>query len=62
MTRTSASDVPAIYPYREDTVPDEVARPILAAPGNARNPADDGWDQHFGIPDSLSGMSWRWCC
>ncbi|WP_370963728.1 hypothetical protein [Amycolatopsis sp. cg9] len=59
MAETSAGDVLAIYQYLEDTMPDEVAQPILTALGNARNPADDGWDQYFGIPDGLSGMSWQ---
>ncbi|RSD07819.1 hypothetical protein [Amycolatopsis eburnea] len=59
MAKTSAGDVLAIYQYLEDTMPDEIAQPILTALGNARNPADDGWDQYFGIPDGLSGMSWQ---
>lgn len=59
MAKTSASDVLATYEYLEDVVPDEVAAPLLAAMGNARNPADDGWDQYFGIPDGLPGMAWQ---
>lgn len=59
MAKTSASDVLATYEYLEEVVPDEVAAPLLAAMGNARNPADDGWDQYFGIPDGLPGMAWQ---
>ncbi|WP_460443703.1 hypothetical protein [Amycolatopsis stemonae] len=59
MAKTSASDVLATYQYLLDVIPDEVAAPLLAALGNARNPADDGWDQYFGIPDALPGRSWQ---
>lgn len=59
MAKTSAADVVATYEYLEDTVPDEVAEPLLTALGDARNPADDGWNQYFGIPDGLSGMPWQ---
>ena len=59
MAKMSAADVVAVYSYLEDSVPDEVASPLLAALGDARNPADDGWDQYFGIPDGLPGMSWQ---
>jgi hypothetical protein len=59
MAKTSAADVVATYEFLEDTVPDDVAQPILAALGGARNPADDGWDQYFGIPDGLAGTSWQ---
>ncbi len=59
MAKTSASDVVATYEYLLDEVPDDVAAPLLAALGNARNPADDGWDQYFGIPDALPGRSWQ---
>jgi hypothetical protein len=59
MAKTSAADVVATYEFLEDTVPDDVAQPILAALGDARNPADDGWDQYFGIPDGLPGTSWQ---
>ncbi|SEF23275.1 hypothetical protein SAMN05421837_10297 [Amycolatopsis pretoriensis] len=59
MARTSASDVVATYEYLLDVIPDEVAAPLLAALAGARNPADDGWDQYFGIPDGLAGRSWQ---
>ncbi|WP_328454408.1 MULTISPECIES: hypothetical protein [unclassified Amycolatopsis] len=59
MAKTSAADVVATYEYLEDTVPDDVAQPLLTALGDARNPADDGWDQYFGIPDGLPGTSWQ---
>ncbi len=59
MAKTSASDVVATYEYLLDVVPDEVAAPLLAALAGARNPADDGWDQYFGIPDGLAGRSWQ---
>jgi hypothetical protein len=59
MAKTSAADVVATYEYLEDTVPDEVAQPLLTALGDARNPADDGWDQYFGIPDGLPGTPWQ---
>jgi hypothetical protein len=59
MAKTSAADVLATYEFLEDVIPDEVASPLLAALGNARNPADDGWDQYFGIPDGLPGRSWQ---
>ncbi|WP_328648116.1 hypothetical protein OHS58_10805 [Amycolatopsis sp. NBC_00348] len=59
MAKTSAADVVATYEFLEDTVPDDVAQPLLTALGDARNPADDGWDQYFGIPDGLPGTSWQ---
>ncbi|MGK3201676.1 hypothetical protein [Amycolatopsis sp. MEPSY49] len=59
MAKTSASDVLATYEYLLDVIPDEVAAPLLAALAGARNPADDGWDQYFGIPDGLAGRSWQ---
>jgi hypothetical protein len=59
MAKTSANDVVATYEYLSDVIPDEVAAPLLAALGNARNPADDGWDQYFGIPDGLPGRPWQ---
>jgi hypothetical protein len=59
MAKTSAADVVATYEYLLDVIPDEVAAPLLAALGNARNPADDGWDQYFGIPDGLPGRPWQ---
>ncbi|MEU0792939.1 hypothetical protein ABZ342_22935 [Amycolatopsis sp. NPDC005961] len=59
MAKTTASDVVATYEYLLDEVPDDVAAPLLAALGDARNPADDGWDQYFGIPDGLPGRSWQ---
>ena len=59
MAKTSASDVVTTYEYLLDEIPDEVAAPLLAALGHARNPADDGWDQYFGIPDGLPGRSWQ---
>lgn len=59
MAKTSARDVVATYEYLTDVIPDEVAAPLLAALANARNPADDGWDQYFGIPDGLPGRSWE---
>lgn len=59
MTRTTALDVVAVYRFLEDAMPDTAARPILDALGEARNPADDGWDQYFGIPDGLPDASWR---
>ncbi|GLY37427.1 hypothetical protein Amsp01_034510 [Amycolatopsis sp. NBRC 101858] len=59
MAKTSANDVVATYEYLQDAIPDDVAAPLLAALGDARNPADDGWDQYFGIPDGLPGRSWQ---
>ncbi|MFJ7213830.1 hypothetical protein [Amycolatopsis sp. NPDC098790] len=59
MAKTSAADVVATYEYMLDVIPDEVAAPLLAALAGARNPADDGWDQYFGIPDGLPGRSWQ---
>ncbi|MEC3973974.1 hypothetical protein [Amycolatopsis sp. H20-H5] len=58
MTWTSADDVVQIYEYLDDTVPDEVARPIVDALAAARQPADDGFAQYFGIPDGLPGVDW----
>lgn len=59
MAKTSATDVVTTYEYLQDVIPDEVAAPLLEALGNARNPADDGWDQYFGIPDGLPGRPWQ---
>ncbi|MEU8635777.1 hypothetical protein AB0C38_26730 [Amycolatopsis sp. NPDC048633] len=59
MAKTSASDVVATYEYLTNVIPDEVAEPLLSALANARNPADDGWDQYFGIPDGLPGRPWQ---
>jgi len=58
MTKTSADDIVTVYQYLEDTIPDSVAQPLLTALANARNPADDGWNQYFGIPEGLPGTSW----
>jgi hypothetical protein len=59
MAKMSAEDVLTVYQFIEDTIPDDVAAPILKAMGNAHNPADDGFDQYFGIPNGLPGMSWQ---
>lgn len=59
MAKTSAADVVKTYEYLDHVVPDEVSAPLLAALGNARNPADDGWDQYFGVPDGLPGRAWQ---
>ncbi|MFD9889866.1 hypothetical protein ACFWY9_11045 [Amycolatopsis sp. NPDC059027] len=58
MARTSPDDVARVYDYLEDTVPHDVAQPVLTALAGARPTADDGYQQYFGIPDGLPGSSW----
>ncbi|MFE0026951.1 hypothetical protein [Amycolatopsis sp. NPDC059021] len=58
MARTSPDDVVRVYDYLEDTVPHDVAQPVLAALADARSTADDGYQQYFGIPDGLPGSNW----
>ncbi|HEY2063178.1 MAG TPA: hypothetical protein VGH57_32715 [Amycolatopsis sp.] len=59
MTKMSPDDVVTTYQYLEDTVPDDTAQPLLTAMAEARQPADDGYPQYFGIPDGLPGSSWQ---
>ncbi|GAA3565308.1 serine hydrolase [Amycolatopsis ultiminotia] len=59
MTEMSPDDVVTTYQYLEDTVPDATAAPLLAALADARDPADDGYPQYFGIPDGLPDSSWQ---
>ncbi|WP_326836245.1 hypothetical protein VSH64_15215 [Amycolatopsis rhabdoformis] len=59
MTKMSPSDVVTTYRYLTDTVPDATAQPLLTAMADARQPADDGYPQYFGIPDGLPGATWE---
>jgi hypothetical protein len=59
MTKMSPGDVVTTYQYLEDTVPDDTAQPLLTAMAAARQPADDGYPQYFGIPDGLPGSTWE---
>ncbi|SEP52521.1 hypothetical protein [Amycolatopsis saalfeldensis] len=59
MTKMSPGDVVTTYQYLEDTVPDDTAQPLLTAMADARQPADDGYPQYFGIPDGLPGSTWE---
>jgi hypothetical protein len=59
MTKMSPDDVVTTYQYLEDTVPDDTAQPLLTAMADARQPADDGYPQYFGIPDGLPGSTWE---
>lgn len=58
MTKTSANDVVAIYQFIEDQMPDDASATIMKALGEARNPADDGFAQYFGIPDAFTSVPW----
>jgi hypothetical protein len=58
MTLTSASDVVTIYQYIEHDMPSAASKSIMDALAAAKNPADDGFDQYFGIPDGLPGAPW----
>jgi hypothetical protein len=58
MTKTSANDVVAIYQFIEDKMPDDASATIMKALGAARNPADDGFVQYFGIPDAFTSVPW----
>ncbi|GAA4547561.1 hypothetical protein GCM10023192_64870 [Amycolatopsis samaneae] len=58
MARMSPDDVVRVYDYLEDSVPRDVAQPVLTALAGARATADDGYPQYFGIPDGLPGSSW----
>ncbi|MBB4683237.1 serine hydrolase [Amycolatopsis jiangsuensis] len=59
MTEMSPDDVVTTYRYLEDTVPEATAAPLLSALAGARDPADDGYPQYFGIPDGLPGSAWQ---
>ncbi|MFI5613047.1 hypothetical protein [Amycolatopsis sp. NPDC051903] len=59
MTKMSPGDVVTTYRYLENTVPDATAQPLLTALADARQPADDGYPQYFGIPDGLPGSTWE---
>jgi hypothetical protein len=58
MTKTSANDVVAIYQFIEDQMPADASTTIMKALGEARNPADDGFAQYFGIPDAFTSVPW----
>ncbi|HVV10264.1 hypothetical protein [Amycolatopsis sp.] len=58
MTSTTADDLAAIYRYLTDEVPAVAADPLLDALAAAKNPAADGFQQYFGIPDGLPGRQW----
>ncbi|QYN20075.1 hypothetical protein [Amycolatopsis sp. DSM 110486] len=59
MTKMSPDDVVTTYRYLTDTVPDATAQPLLTAMADARQPADDGYPQYFGIPDGMPGTTWE---
>ncbi|MGW4485219.1 hypothetical protein ACWEOE_15440 [Amycolatopsis sp. NPDC004368] len=59
MTKMSPDDVVTTYRYLTDTVPDATAQPLLDAMAAARQPADDGYPQYFGIPDGMPGATWE---
>ncbi|MEU4672761.1 hypothetical protein AB0F91_33550 [Amycolatopsis sp. NPDC023774] len=59
MTKMSPDDVVSTYRYLTDTVPDTTAQPLLTAMADARQPADDGYPQYFGIPDGMAGATWE---
>jgi len=58
MTKTSANDVVAIYQFIEDQMPDDASATIMKALAAAKNPADDGFAQFFGIPDAFTSTPW----
>jgi hypothetical protein len=59
MTKMSPGDIVTTYRYLQDSVPDATAEPLLTALADARQPADDGYPQFFGIPDGLPQSSWE---
>jgi hypothetical protein len=58
MAKASANDVVTIYQYIDDDLPDNASKLIMDALAKAKNPADDGFPQYFGIPDALPGTTW----
>jgi hypothetical protein len=58
MAKASANDIVSIYQYIDTDMPDDERKLIMDALAKAKNPADDGYPQYFGIPDGLPGMSW----
>ncbi|SDN00654.1 hypothetical protein [Allokutzneria albata] len=53
-TMISARDVVKIYDHILDQAPDAIMPALHAAPAIAA----DGFDQHFGIPRALDGLTW----
>jgi hypothetical protein len=58
MTKMSANDVIATYQFIDEQMPDDASATIMNALAGARNPADDGFAQYFGIPDAFTSTPW----
>lgn len=58
MTKMSANDVIAVYQFIDEQMPDDASATIMNALAAAKNPADDGFPQYFGIPDAFTGTQW----
>jgi hypothetical protein len=58
MAKMSASDVVAVYQYIDQQLPAAAKTTIMDALYHAKETADDGFPQYFGIPDGLPGSTW----
>lgn len=54
----SASDITAVYRHITGSLATEERVLLTSALAQAPRTATDGFDQHFGIPDGLSGTAW----
>lgn len=65
-TRTTASDLIALYRYLLHSAPPAAADVIVTALANATRLGADGFYQYFGIPDAAGHRSWAvkqgWAC
>ncbi|WP_434441680.1 serine hydrolase [Lentzea sp. E54] len=57
-TVMSASDITAVYRHITGSLAAEERVLLTSALAQAPRTATDGFDQHFGIPDGLSGTDW----
>ncbi|WP_199433371.1 hypothetical protein [Qaidamihabitans albus] len=55
LTRMSPGDVVAVYEYIGDAMPGHAREFVLAALAEPADPAADGFDQLFGVPEGLPG-------
>lgn len=57
-TRMSPRDVLSVYKYIDNELPPDAREFVLTALADATDPAADGFDQFFGIPDALPDTEW----
>jgi hypothetical protein len=58
MAKMSASDVVAVYQFIDNTMPASAKSTIMDALYHAKETADDGFPQYFGIPAGLPNSTW----